>query len=359
MFRKTFAERPRRSRRRGGRSVRKSVFSRRSVRGRQTERALEPQQTGLRVHLDLELADLLARLAQAGLRGERNGFETTSEKPYPFFFRPRGENPRSQMCFERRRNVRVFLYHAPGARVAAAPPPPASRGASRRRYRLAPRRSPRPPRAGARPPGLAAAADTRGGCGQARWGRRGSSAACVGRERNRTHLRVVLREFLVHDHEAPERGLLRRGLRRRGGFRRARARVPRRVAHGARASVVSRRTPPASRGRGRPKNRSTQRAPDYVEEERGVQARGVFRGSHASEVARDHGERVRQAHARLGALARGCFRVAGTKEETRFKISSRRNEKREHFSSRVLRARHGAGRARAAAPARADRCARP
>ena len=148
-------------------------------------------------------------------------------------------------------------------------------------------------------------------------------AACVGRERNRTHLRVVLREFLVHDHEAPERGLLRRGLRRRGGFRRARARVPRRVAHGARASVVSRRTPPASRGGGRPKNRSTQRAPDYVEEERGVQARGVFRAPNASQVARDHGERVRQAHARLGALARGCFRVAGTKEETRFKISAK------------------------------------
>ena len=83
MCRKTFAKRPSRRRRRGGRSVR--VFPRRSVRGRQTERALEPQQTGLRVHLDPELADLLARLAQAGLGlGERNGFETTSEKP--FFF---------------------------------------------------------------------------------------------------------------------------------------------------------------------------------------------------------------------------------------------------------------------------------
>ena len=107
MCRKTFAKRPSRRRRRGGRSVR--VFPRRSVRGRQTERALEPQQTGLRVHLDPELADLLARLAQAGLRGERNGFETTSEKRNHFFSTARREPARSQMCFERRRNVRVFL----------------------------------------------------------------------------------------------------------------------------------------------------------------------------------------------------------------------------------------------------------
>ena len=170
MCRKTFAKRPSRRRRRGGRSVRVFVFPRRSVRGRQTERALEPQQTGLRVHLDPELADLLARLAQAGLGlGERNGFETTSEKP---FFFDREERACARRCVSREdETCGSFLHHAPGARVAAAPPPPASPCASRRRYPLAPRRSPRPSRAGARPPGLAAAADTRGGCGQARWGR--------------------------------------------------------------------------------------------------------------------------------------------------------------------------------------------
>jgi hypothetical protein len=50
---------------------------------------------------------------------------------------------------------------------------------------------------------------------------------------------------------------------------------------------------------------------------------------------------VRQAHARLGALARGCFRVAGTKQETRFKISSRRKAKsraRALFVARSARA---------------------
>ena len=178
MCRKTFAKRPSRRRRRGGRSVRVFVFPRRSVRGRQTERALEPQQTGLRVHLDPELADLLARLAQAGLGlGERNGFETTSEKP---FFFDREERACARRCVSREdETCGSFLHHAPGARVAAAPPPPASPCASRRRYPLAPRRSPRPSRAGARPPGLAAAADTRGGCGQARWGR------CAGARRVR------------------------------------------------------------------------------------------------------------------------------------------------------------------------------
>ena len=57
----------------GGR--RRRVSARRLCRGGRVERALEPQQTGLRVHLDLELADLLARLAQAGLEAQEKPVE--------------------------------------------------------------------------------------------------------------------------------------------------------------------------------------------------------------------------------------------------------------------------------------------
>ena len=84
-----------------------------------------------------------------------------------FFFRTRDDRPSRFASRPKpipyRQTDRARVFHAPGARVAAKPPPPVSRGASRLRYRLAPRRSPRPPRAGERPPGLAAAAGTRGG----------------------------------------------------------------------------------------------------------------------------------------------------------------------------------------------------
>jgi len=79
-----------------------------------------------------------------------------------------------------------------------------------------------------------------------------------------------------------------------------------------------------SRGRGENEDRSTQRAPDYVKEERGVQTRGVFRGPHASEVARDDGEGVRQAHARgrasRCALCAGAPPCGGNREETFSKL---------------------------------------
>ena len=136
---------------------------------------------------------------------------------------------------------------------------------------------------------------------------RGPRAA--GRERSETNLRVVLRQFLVHEHEAPERGLLR-----------ARAASPVRAPAraGARAmacrawrtrSSRARCTPRAREGEGKTKTAQRNESADYVKEERGVQTRGVFRGPHASEVARDDGERVRQAHSR-GRASR-CALCAG------------------------------------------------
>ena len=100
-------------RRRGGRKIcgcGGGVSARRPGRGRRVERALEPQQTGLRVHLDLELADLLAGLAQAGLerREEPVGGRRVKRRTR------RSARRRSRVADETAKpsaGLRVFLTH--------------------------------------------------------------------------------------------------------------------------------------------------------------------------------------------------------------------------------------------------------